>query len=524
MTNKTILEFKNISKSFDKNKVLEDINFKLCEGEIIGLVGENGAGKSTLMKILSAMPEIHATGGYEGQIFYNNKEIKFIKPMDAIAAGIGMVHQEFSLIPGFNTVENIFINREKTHSTWLSEVFGDEINTLDTKVMKERTEKAVAHLGLELDLDMPISDMSVGFKQFVEIAREIEKDQTSLLVLDEPTAVLTETEAQLLIKAIKGLAAEGIAIIFISHRLQEITDLCDKVLVLRDGKITLNKPTTDIDILEITHAMVGRTIAERTNAVRDFSQAENILEVKDLWVNMPGEKINNANFTIKKGEIHGFAGMTGQGKLGIPCGLMGLEAAGGTMLYKGESLPFNDSYTVQKNKLAFVSEDRRGIGLLLEEDIAHNMILPAMIINGNYIKKIAGILPQNDNQKVVDDVSKMVQELNIKCTGIHQKVKELSGGNQQKVCLAKAFLLEPDLLFVSEPTRGIDIGAKAIVLEKLRYYSEKFGMTIVICSSELEELRSICDRISVVNEGRIAGTLDPTDSIELFGKLMVTIQ
>ncbi len=514
-----LLELSHISKSFGKNIVLHDISFSLKEGEIIGLVGENGAGKSTLMKILVSMPEIHETGGYEGQVFYRGNEVHFLTPSDSLEAGIGSVHQEFSLIPGFTATENIFINREPTRSNFFSFLFNDTLKTLDRKMMKNRAKKAIKTLGVPLREDMPVNVMSVGFRQFTEIAREIEKESTQLLILDEPTAVLTESEAESLVLAAKALAAKGISIIFISHRLNEILSLCDTVLVLRDGEITLKKPTDEITVKEISHAMVGRNIEERESSSSD-GKGEEVLQIKNLWVNMPGELVRRATFSVKKGEIFGLAGLAGQGKLGIPSGLMGVSPADGEVFYEGKPLPLNDPGEIQKRGIAFVSEDRAGLGLLLEESIANNIVLPAIVVQKRFYRSIGGI-PFLDRRAIKESALKMVEELSIRCTGIHQRVRELSGGNQQKVCLAKAFLLNPKLLFVSEPTRGIDVGAKAIVLQRLQRYREEAEATIVICSSELEELRSICDRIAVVNEGVIVDILSATESIDVFGEKML---
>ncbi|MDR3672551.1 MAG: sugar ABC transporter ATP-binding protein [Holophaga sp.] len=525
-----ILSLRGISKSFFANRVLTDVSFDVAPGEIIGLVGENGAGKSTLMKILFAMPEIIETGGFEGTIQFAGKAVKFRHSFDALDAGLGMVHQEFSLIPGFTTTENILLNRESIQRSFLVDIFGPRINTLDRATMDERSRKAIAKLGVALDPDMLIREMPVGHKQFTEIARELCRDQVKLIILDEPTAVLTESEAEVLLASLRLLAKEGIAIIFISHRLREVVELCDRVVVLRDGKKIHDFPAKGTSIKEIAAAMVGRSAeaqaqVDAESAVRSehaLGEAEQpILEVSGLWVDMPGETVRNVNLAVRRGEILGIGGLAGQGKLGIANGIMGLAPAGGKVLLNGKPLPLNSPREVLDRSMAFVSEDRRGVGLLLDEGIDWNIAFTAMQVQDKFVKPIlGGLFKWRSDAAMVKLAEEYIKLLEIKCTGPRQRAGALSGGNQQKVCLAKAFALRPDLLFVSEPTRGIDIGAKHLVLETLKKYNQEYGTTIIMVSSELEELRSICDRIAIVYEGRIEGILPHTEPLEHFGILM----
>ena len=495
--NAPLLEMRNIKKDFFGNQVLTDINLTLQAGEVLGLVGENGAGKSTLMKILFGMDVIRETGGYEGEILIDGQAVKFSDPFDALAAGIGMVHQEFSLIPGFTASENILLNREPTKKSVLSEVFGPRLNTLDYKEIEERSAKAIDKMGVKINGDMVISDMPVGHKQFTEIARELSKDNLKLLILDEPTAVLTEKEAEALLQSIRNMAAQGISVIFITHRLQEILSVCDKVVIMRDGYVVKDSPA------------------------KDLPNARTIMSIRKLWVDMPGETVRNVDLDIKEGEILGIGGLAGQGKLGIPNGIMGLYEAGGTVEFDGKPIPLNSPKDCLNASLAFVSEDRRGVGLLLDESLEWNVAFAAMQVQNKFLKKY-GLFSWRDERAIRAVTNKYIKELQIKCTGSRQKAKELSGGNQQKVCLAKAFALEPKFLFVSEPTRGIDVGAKALVLEALKRFNREFGVTVVVISSELEELRQTCDRIAIVSGGKIAGILPASDSSEAFGALMVS--
>ena len=436
-----------------------------------------------------------------------------------------MVHQEFSLIPGFTTTENILLNREPTRKNLISEIFGDRMNTLNRTEMDERAANAIELMGVDIDRKMVISDMPVGHKQFTEIARELSKEQLKLLILDEPTAVLTEKEAEALLESIRGMSRRGIAIIFITHRLQEILSVCDKVVVMRDGYVVDESPASQTSVSEITKRMVGRSVDNAAPAaqVRDQSGAKTILSVSRLWVDMPGEIVRDVSLDVKEGEVLGIGGLAGQGKLGIPNGIMGLYQAGGKVVFEGREIPLNSPRRCLDASFAFVSEDRRGVGLLLDESLEWNIAFPAMQIQNRFLKNYLGGLVKWRDEKAIQEITqKYIDSLAIKCTSSAQKAKELSGGNQQKVCLAKAFALEPRLLFVSEPTRGIDVGAKALVLEALKKFNRESNVTIVMVSSELEELRQSCDRIAIVSGGRIAGILPASASVEELGSLMLS--
>ena len=522
---KPLLEMRNISKDFFGNQVLTDINLTLGEGEVIGLVGENGAGKSTLMRILFGADMIRETGGYGGEIRLDGEVKHFSSPFDAIAAGIGMVHQEFSLIPGFTTTENILLNREPVRKNLLSEIFGDRMNTLNRTEMDERAANAIEMMGVSIDRRMVISEMPVGHTQFTEIARELSKEQLRLLILDEPTAVLTEKEAEALLASIRGMAARGIAIIFITHRLQEILAVCDRVVVMRDGYVVNESKASETNVSEITKWMVGRDVKSpsKTEAAVRSGDAKTIMKIEKLWVDMPGETVRNVSLEVKEGEILGIGGLAGQGKLGIPNGIMGLYQAGGKVTFDGQEIPLNSPRKCLDSSFAFVSEDRRGVGLLLDESLEWNIAFPAMQIQNKFLKNyLGGLIKWRDEKAIKSVTDRYISELAIKCTSSAQKARELSGGNQQKVCLAKAFALNPRMLFVSEPTRGIDVGAKALVLEALKKFNRENGVTIVIVSSELEELRQSCDRIAIVSGGRIAGILPASSSVEDLGALMLS--
>jgi simple sugar transport system ATP-binding protein len=296
MAETPLLRLEGITKDFYGAAVLSDVGFSLNKGEILGLVGENGAGKTTLMRILFGMPDIIETGGYSGNVFIENRPVSFGSPFEALDAGIGMVHQEFSLIPGFTACENIMLNREPTRFNAMVELFGERLATLKYPQMHERSKKTIAKLGVNIDSNTLVMEMPVAHKQFTEIAREISRDQVKLLVLDEPTAVLTETEADILLESLKRLSGEGIGIIFISHRLHEVTKICHRVLVLRDGRLIRDTPNENLSVQDITTWMVGREISGRPadSAGRGFEGES--FSVENLWVDMPGETVRDVSF------------------------------------------------------------------------------------------------------------------------------------------------------------------------------------------------------------------------------------
>jgi simple sugar transport system ATP-binding protein len=514
-----LLRLINVSKEYSGNKVLKDINIELKRGQIHALIGENGAGKSTLMNILFGMSVIHTTGGFEGTIEIEGKVADIKSPHDAMDYGIGMVHQEFMLIPGFTIMENIKLNREITKPNLVSSIFGKRLETLDIKRMNEDTRKALDVLDMNIEEYVQVAGLPVGHMQFIEIAREIDKTGLKILVFDEPTAVLAEAEAANLLKAIKKLAGQGIGILFISHRLDEIIEVADVVTVLRDGEHVATKNIKDTNKYEIAQLMVGRSIAiDREEGRNRNIVDETILDIKDLQVAMPGERVKGVDLTVKKGEIVGIGGLAGQGKLGIANGIMGIFPAKGDVVFKGKKLTLNDPKSAINSGIAFVSEDRRGVGLLLDESIESNIAFTAMQINNEFLNNF-GPVKLKDSARIRAHANKMIKDLDIRCTSSMQRVGSLSGGNQQKVCVARALTLNPELLLVSEPTRGIDIGAKKLVLDLLKQLNNE-GMTIIMTSSELAELRSICDRILIICEGKVEGELPPDAPDAEFGLMM----
>lgn len=519
MNNSYLLEMRGITKEYYGNAVLKDVELLLKPGEIHSLVGENGAGKSTLMNILFGMEVIHSTGGFKGKVKFAGKDMTIHSPKEAMELGIGMVHQEFMLIPGFSVTENIKLNRETLKSNPVSLIFGERLKSVDFKTMGNDARKALDILDMDIDEWVRVEGLPVGHKQFIEIAREIDKDNIRLLVFDEPTAVLTESEAKNLLKAVKNLAAQGIAILFISHRLDEVMDISDNITVLRDGELVTCKTSEETTIEELAELMVGRKIALSNKEKNVNSIEEYILELKDFRVNMPGEEVNGIDLKVRKGEILGVGGLAGQGKLGIANGLMGLYPSCGEVILDSEVINTKDTKSMLKQGIAFVSEDRKGMGLILDESIEMNIVTTTMNIKDKYLYNL-GFFKLKNWGEIKRHTNNMINDLDIRCTGSKQKVGNLSGGNQQKVCIARALTLEPNILLVSEPTRGIDIGAKKLVLDLLIQLNKSHNMTIIMTSSELAELRSVADRIAIVSEGTIAGILQPNASDKEFGLLM----
>ncbi len=518
-----VLKMSNISKEYFGNKVLKDVQLKVRPGEIHALMGENGAGKSTLMNILFGMPVIHSTGGFEGTIEFDGKEVNIDNPQKAMELGIGMVHQEFMLIPGFTVVENIKLGREITNPTVASSVFGPSMEKLNKPAMAADARKALDTIGLNIGEHEMVGGMPVGYMQFIEIAREIDKTGMKLLIFDEPTAVLTESEAQRLLETMQLIASKGIAIVFITHRIDEVIQVTNSMTVLRDGYFVDYIETKDTTAAKIAALMVGREVEKLVDDVdedkRSIKDDDIMLRLKDFYVDMPGEKVNGVDLEVKRGEILGIGGLAGQGKVGIPNGILGLYKSEGSVEFDGETIDTSKLGAALKKHIAFVSEDRRGVGLLLEESIQNNITFTAMQIDNKFLKKF-GPIRLFDEKAARAHAEDMIKQLDIRCTGPDQYAGRLSGGNQQKVCLARAITMNPKLLIVSEPTRGIDIGAKKLVLELLAKMNREQGMTIIMVSSELNELRSLCDRIAIVSDGKITGIFSPDASDAEYGMAM----
>lgn len=510
----TMLEVKHISKTFGNVKALSDINLSIRKGEIYGLVGANGSGKSTLMNILFGNSVIEETGGFEGEIYIEGEAVRIRSAKDSIEKGIGMIHQEFVLIPEMSVAENINITRENRNPA-LAKILGQDLAYLDRKKDREDARKILAKLGFELDESLSVKYLSVNAKQFVEIAREMNKRDLKVLFLDEPTAVLNEEDSIKLMAILKELAKSGISILFCTHRLHEICEICDRVSVIRDGKEVAFYEKEKLQISQLAKDMIGYDVSV-TKKQQIKRWEEKILELKNFSVSMPGEELHQVDLDVYKGEIVGITSLSGHGKLALGYGLMGMFSTEGEVLLHGNKITLTQ---VQKNiekGLFLLPDDRKNMGLLMEHSVKENIVFSGFYGKKKFTKKWFGNLYIKDQKAMDQFVQEQIAKLEIKCAGANQRVRELSGGNQQKVCIARANAMEPEVLAIMEPTRGVDIGAKEKILDLLVEMNRQQGTTILVASSELEELKRICDRIVIFCEGKISAVLPPDASEEAF--------
>ncbi|SHH95497.1 multiple monosaccharide ABC transporter ATP-binding protein [Clostridium grantii] len=487
-----ILEMKDIIKEFPGVKALNHVNFKVEKGQIHALVGENGAGKSTLMKVLSG---IYPYGEYTGDIIYEGEVCQFKNIRDSEAKGIVIIHQELALSPYLTIAENIFLGNEQQKKGIIN---WDNTNKEAAKLMKK--------VGLNIPHDLLVKDIGVGHQQLVEIAKALGKN-VKLLILDEPTAALNDEDSDNLLELLIDLNKEqGITSIIISHKLNEVTKVSDKITVLRDGATieTLIKSENNISENRIIKGMVGRELVDRYPK-RDPKIGEIAFEVKDWYVYDPLDeeklRLKNINFNVRKGEIVGIAGLMGAGRTELAMSIFG-RAYGknikGTIIKDGREVNLHDVPTAIKEGLAYLTEDRKEAGLVLIDDIKNNITLA----NLNSISK-HGVVNNNVEIKIAEDYR---EKLRIKSSSISQKTGNLSGGNQQKVIIAKWLFSEPDVLFLDEPTRGIDVGAKYEIYNIINELAEQ-GKCVVVISSELPEILGISDRVYIMNEGEMVGEM-----------------
>lgn len=509
-----VLQVKNLTKYFGHNRVLNHVDLSVKRGEIHGIVGANGSGKSTLMNILFGNSVIEETGGYQGDVLFEGKHMKIRSPKEAAKLGIGMIHQEFMLIPDMSVAENIKLTREYT-SPVIRKALGAELSYIEKKKDEEDAKKTLAQLGFQIDSSYLVKNISVNAKQFVEIAREVNKKDLKFLILDEPTAVLNEEDANKLLKVMKDLAKEGTSILFCTHRLHEICEVCDRVTVIRDGDVISTYEKEELAIQKLASDMIGYDVQTVERTPRK-SEKETILEFQNFSVDMPGEMLRGINLNVKKGEILGLTSLSGHGKLSVGYGVMGMYPVSGKVIYKEEELDVSKTREVIQKGIFLLPDDRKNMGLLLEHSIKENIIFSGFYGKNRFQKKLFGKLAVRDHKAMDTYVKEQIQRLEIKCENLSQYTRELSGGNQQKVCIARAIAAELDILFIMEPTRGVDIGAKEKILDTLVKMNEERGTTLVVASSELEELKRISDRIVVFCEGKISGILSPQAKEEKF--------
>ena len=478
MNKEIVLQMKDICKSFPGVKALDGACLNAYKGRVMALMGENGAGKSTLMKIM--------TGIYSkdsGTVFYHGYEVTFKGTKDSQEAGIAIIHQELHLIQHMSITENIFLGRELTNS------FG----RIDWTLMHREARSILDLLNVEDSEKTLIKDLTIGKMQMVEIAKALSQN-AKLIVMDEPTDALTDKETESLFKVIKELTSEGKSIIYISHRLKEIPAICDDITVLRDGKFISEAEVKDIDENYIIEKMVGRTLSEQFPNVSVTPGAE-VLKVENLC----GKYVKDASFTLKKGEILGIAGLMGAGRSELVKTIYGYyKKSSGKVFIEGQEVSIDSPESGVNHGIAYVSEDRKGDGLVLGLSVKENMTLSSL----KFFSSRLG-LNKNAENKSVDEY---IEKFGVKTPSPNQIIKNLSGGNQQKVAIAKALLTNPKILILDEPTRGVDVGAKKEIYDVINELKKK-GLSIIMISSEMPEVMGLSDRIMVIHEHKISGTL-----------------
>ena len=474
------IEMKGINKSFGSNQVLKDAGFLLRDGEVHALMGENGAGKSTLMKIL--------TGVYtkdSGTVIVDGEEVSYKNPQEAEKAGIVFIYQEINALFDLTVEENMFMGKE------IKKKFG----VCDKKAMREKAKEVMDRVGVSIPVDATMSDLSVGQQQMIEICKALMVD-AKVIIMDEPTAALTESETEGLFKVINQLRKKGVSIVYISHRMEEIFALCDRITILRDGQYIDTKEIKDLTMDDVVQMMIGREIGERF-PTRESKIGDVVLKVEGLT---SGKLFHDVNFEVRAGEVLGVAGLMGAGRTEIMQAIFGnLKKDSGKIYIDGNAVSIRNPRQAIKAGIGFVTEDRKTEGLLLEKSIAENI----EIANLGKVSK-GGVLRKEKQDEIV---KKGIEEFRVKCFGPWHECNNLSGGNQQKVVLAKWVYTDPKILILDEPTRGVDIGAKKEIYDVINDLASK-GVAVIMVSSELPEVLGMSDRIMVIREGEVRGIID----------------
>ena len=489
---KVLLEMKNITKTFPGVKALDNVNLKVEEGEIHALVGENGAGKSTLMNVLSG---IYPYGTYEGDIIYNGEICKFHKIKDSEEKGIVIIHQELALVPYMSIGENMFLGNEQGKK-----------NAIDWDKTYAEADKYLKMVGLSESSKTLIKEIGTGKQQLVEIAKALAK-HAKLLILDEPTSSLNETDSKALLDLMLEFKKQGMTMIIITHKLNEVAYVADKITVIRDGSTieTMDKKTTEISEDRIIQGMVGREITDRVPKRHDVKIGDINMEVDNWTVYHPlypeRKVVDDVSINVRKGEVVGIYGLMGAGRTELAMSIFGQSygtGITGTLKLNGKEVTLKNPQEAIKNKIAYVTEDRKGNGLVLSNPIKINTTLA----NLDSISKHKVI----DKDKEYQVAEKYRQMLKTKCPSVEQNVGNLSGGNQQKVLLAKWMFTEPDVLILDEPTRGIEVGAKYVIYCIINDLVAA-GKSVIMISSELPEVLGMSDRIYIMNAAKIVGEL-----------------
>lgn len=478
-----ILKIRNLSKSFGSNKVLDSINLNVRKGTVMGLMGENGAGKSTMMKCLFGI-----NSRDEGEIFINGKPVNFTGPKDALENGVAMVHQELNQVLDRTIIDNLFLGRYPTHLT-----------LCDESRMKKEAADLFRKLDITVNFNVPMRTMSVANRQMCEIAKAISYE-SKIIVLDEPTSSLSEREVLKLFNIIRDLKSQGVSFIYISHKMDEIFQICDDISILRDGHMIMSKPVSETNMDELIKAMIGRPLTNRFPPLNnDPNPHENILEVSNLCTKY-APYLRDISFNVQKGEIFGFYGLIGAGRSELLETLFGVRTkASGIIRYKGSIVNFMSSEEAMREGLAMVTEERKLNGMFQNGTIEFN----TCICNLDDYKRF-GFLSDVLMKKATN---KEIRQMRTKCMGPTDMITSLSGGNQQKVIIGKWLERNPDLLLLDEPTRGIDVGAKFEIYQ-LIIKMAKAGHSIIVVSSEMPEILGITNRIAVLSNGFLSGIVN----------------
>lgn len=483
----SFLRMEHISKSFPGVKALDDVTFEVGRGEIHALVGENGAGKSTLMKILTG-----ALRPDEGRILLRGEPVRIDNPSDAQALGISIIYQELSLIPYLTVGQNIFLGREPR---------GFLPGFIDWRELYGRAQALLDQFGLDIDARTEVRFLSIAEQQMAEVAKALSLN-ADLIAMDEPTSSLTERETEVLFDLMRSLRDEGVSIIFISHRLSEIFEVCDRITVLRDGKLIGTAPTAELTEDEVVSMMVGREIDEmfpRTATER----GRVVLEVSGL---SDGDELQSVSFKLHSGEILGVAGLVGAGRTALAETLFGIRhPVAGEVRIEGERVTINSPQKAIELGMGFVPEDRKQQGLFLNMAVRENIVISDLGEVTSW-----GFLKFREVERLAQDY---VNRLDVRTPSLRQRVRNLSGGNQQKVVIARWLTLQPRVLILDEPTRGIDVGTKAEIYHLLNQLARQ-GVAVLVISSELPEVLGISDRILVMHEGRITATLNRDEATQ----------